>query len=244
MEWTVIDSNGKVAAVSNAPFPEFLIASPGTYTISLKTSNSFTGQAALADDADFTIHGNPVASFDVRPLLVYVPDTELTTFNFSSGATEYLWDFGDGGSSTEFEPRYVYQIEGLYDITLVAINDHGDGAICRDTLVRQITARQGGITRVPNAFTPNLNGPTGGVAGNNTFNDVFLPLVRGAEEFNMQVFDRWGNLVFESNNSNVGWDGYDQNGRLMPAGVYVYKLTVKLSDGQRSTQVGDITMIR
>jgi gliding motility-associated-like protein len=83
-----------------------------------------------------------------------------------------------------------------------------------------------------------------GSGGNGTFNDVFLPIVKGAEEFNMQIFDRWGNLIFESNSNSVGWDGYDANGKLMPAGVYVYKLTVRLSDGQRSTQIGDVTMIR
>ncbi len=64
------------------------------------------------------------------------------------------------------------------------------------------------------------------------------------EEFNLQIYDRWGNLIFESNNQTVGWDGYDQNGRLMHAGVYVYKLTLRLSDQQRATQVGDVTLIR
>lgn len=246
MDWVVRDANNSIAATSNAPLPEFLITNPGKYTISLRTYDPFTHQEAFAPTAgkSFTIYDNPVASFDVRPTLVYVPDTELTTFNFTTGATEYLWDFGDGSTSTEQEPKYTYKIEGIYDITLVAINDHGDGAVCRDTLSRKITAKQGGVTKVPNAFTPSPNGPTGGVAGNNTFNDVFLPIVKGAEEFNMQVFDRWGNLIFESNNSNIGWDGYDKNGKLMPAGVYVYKLTVRLSDGQRSTQLGDITMIR
>jgi gliding motility-associated-like protein len=74
-----------------------------------------------------------------------------------------------------------------------------------------------------------VSGPGGGTGGNGTFNDVFLPIVKGAEEFNMQIFDRWGNLIFESNSSNIGWDGYDKNGRLLPAGVYVYKLTIRLS---------------
>ncbi len=138
----------------------------------------------------------------------------------------------------------MYKVEGKYDVTLVAINDHADGAVCMDTLKRKVIAKQGGVTKVPNAFTPNPGGPSGGTAGNNTFNDVFLPIVKGAEEFNMQIFDRWGNLIFESNNSNVGWDGYDKHGKLLPAGVYVYKLTLRLSDGQRSTQLGDITMIR
>jgi gliding motility-associated-like protein len=244
MDWRVIDANGRVAATSAAIRPVFLITNPGKYTITLKTSNSFTGQSAFATNQDFTVYENPVASFDLRPSIVYVPDTELTTFNFSTGAPEYRWEFGDGGSSTEIEPKYIYKVEGAYDVVLVAINDHGDGAVCSDTLTRQVTAKQGGLTKVPNAFTPNLGGPSGGQAGNNTFNDVFLPIVKGADEFSMQVFDRWGNLVFETNSSQIGWDGYDKNGKLMPAGVYVYRLTIRLSDGQRSTQIGDITMIR
>lgn len=244
MNWKVIDSNGRVAASSNLALPEFLITSPGKYTITLETSNSFTNQNAFAPSQDVTIYENPVASFDLRPVLVYIPDTELTTFNFSTGAPEYVWDFGDGGTSTEKEPKYTYTVEGKYDVTLIAMNDHGDGAVCTDTLKRQVVAKQGGVTKVPNAFTPSPNGPNGGIAGNNTFNDVFLPLVKGAEEFNMQIFDRWGNLIFESNDSSRGWDGYDKHGKLLPAGVYVYKLTLRLSDGQRSTQIGDITMIR
>jgi len=246
-EWRVLDNAG-TAATSNADLPVFKIPAPGKYTVELTTSNSFTGDQKTVKK-DILIYDLPMASFDFRPGLVYVPDTELTTYNFSDGATSYVWDFGDGTTDDTKEPTHTYKIEGVYDITLIAMNDHGENVVCMDTLVRKVTAKQGGVTRVPNAFTPNPNGPTSsagtpGIPGSNSFNDVFLPQVKGAEEFNMQVFDRWGNMVFESNNSNVGWDGYDKNGRLMPAGVYVYKLTLRLSDGQRTTQVGDITMIR
>jgi gliding motility-associated-like protein len=246
-EWRVLDNAG-TAATSNADLPVFKIPAPGKYTVELTTSNSFTGDQKTVTK-DIIIYDLPMASFDFRPGLVYVPDTELTTYNFSDGATSYVWDFGDGTTDDTKEPTHTYKIEGVYDITLIAMNDHGENVVCMDTLVRKVTAKQGGVTRVPNAFTPNPNGPTSsagtpGIPGSNSFNDVFLPQVKGAEEFNMQVFDRWGNMVFESNNSNVGWDGYDKNGRLMPAGVYVYKLTLRLSDGQRTTQVGDITMIR
>jgi gliding motility-associated-like protein len=245
--WRMLDNAG-VAGQSNAELPVFKVPSPGKYTIELVTSNSFTGDQKTATK-DIIIYDLPMASFDIRPGVVYVPDTELNTYNFSDGATSYLWDFDDGTTSDEKEPTHKYRIEGVYDVMLIAMNDHGNNVVCVDTLVRKITAKQGGVTRVPNAFTPNPNGPTSsvgtpGIPGSNTFNDVFLPQVKGAEEFNMQVFDRWGNLVFESNNSNVGWDGYNKDGKLMPAGVYVYKLTLRLSDGQRTTQVGDITMIR
>ncbi|KXK23413.1 MAG: cell surface receptor IPT/TIG domain-containing protein [Bacteroidetes bacterium OLB12] len=248
MEWRVVDSNGRIAATSSAPMPIFRITAPGVYSVLLTTRNSITGQVANTQRDNFEIFDNPLASFDLRPNVVYVPNTEMTTFNFSMGATDYAWDFGDGGTSDEIEPVYTYRVEGVYDVQLVAINDHGGGLLCTDTLTRKVTAKQGGITKVPNAFTPNPAGPGsgsgGGTGGNGTFNDVFLPIVKGAEEFNMQIFDRWGNLIFESNSANIGWDGYDKNGRTLPAGVYVYKLTIRLSDGQRSTQIGDVTMIK
>jgi len=98
--------------------------------------------------------------------------------------------------------------------------------------------------KIPNAFTPNVNGPSGGVPDLNFTNDVFMPIMDGVEEFTMQIFDRWGNLIFESRDKNIGWDGYDKNGRLMPAGVYVYKMVLRLGDGQRTTKVGDVTLIR
>jgi gliding motility-associated-like protein len=245
MDWRVVDSNGRIAATSNAALPVFRITNPGAYSIFLTTSNSLTGQVANTQQNNFEIFDNPVASFDLRPTTVFVPDTELTTFNFSIGATDYDWDFGDGGKSVDVEPVYIYKVEGAYDVRLIARNDRGQGLVCTDTLIRKVTAKQGGVTKVPNAFTPNPNGPSGGPSGGSgTFNDVFLPIVKGADEFNMQIFDRWGNLIFESNSANVGWDGYNESGKLLPAGVYVYKLTVRLSDGQRSTQIGDVTMIR
>jgi gliding motility-associated-like protein len=243
-EWRVVDDAGITAAVSNAPLPVFTIVNPGVYTVILKTTNSITGQVAFQNDAGYEIYEKPQSSFEARPTILYVPDTELATFNFSLGANFYAWDFGDGGTSDEFEPTYVYKVEGVYDISLIAGYDHGNGVQCTDTVKRQITAKQGGLTKVPNAFTPSPNGPTGGQSGSGTFNDVFLPITRGVEEFNMQIFDRWGTLIFESTNQNIGWDGYDKNGKLMPAGVYVFKLTLRLSDGQRTTQIGDVTLIR
>jgi len=250
IEWRVFDGNGRTVATSSGVLPEFKIPSVDNnttgskFTITLKTSSSLTGQVAVAQNQTVLVYPKPFASFDARPDVLYVPDTELTTFNFSTGANQYSWDFGDGGKSVDEEPKYVYKIEGIYDITLIAMYDHGNKIVCADTLKHQVVAKQGGVTKVPNAFTPNPAGPSGGVSGSGSFNDVFLPIVKGAEEFNLQIFDRWGNLIFESNSTQIGWDGYNVDGKLLPAGVYVYKLTIRLSDGQRSTQIGDVTMIR
>lgn len=248
--WEVKNKKTGATFTSNLRNPEeFNFTTPGEYTISYTVSKQSTGQALTAPLRDVKIYNKPIASFDLRPDVVFVPDTEMITFNVSNGANTYYWDFGDGGTSILKDPVYTYKIEGKYDVTLVASFDHGNNVVCRDTLVRKVTAKLGGQSKLPNAFTPNPNGPSpDGRGGNGTFNDVFLPIVRGiADEpdaYNLQVFDRWGNLLFESNSSTKGWDGYDQNGKIMPAGVYVYKLTLRFSDMQRTTQVGDVTLIR
>ena len=246
MLWKVIDSNGRITTTSADALPEFLITTPGVYTIILQTSDSFTGQTAFSPTKEFTVYANPVASFQARPTTVFVPDTELITANFSTGATDYEWQFGDGDTSEDRAPTHFYKIEGIYDVMLIAKNDHGGGVVCKDTIVQKVTAKQGGITKVPNAFTPGSS-PNGGKVVNGSTdmnNDVFLPFVKGVEEFNMLIFDRWGNLIFESKDANIGWDGFDKNGKQMQSGVYVYQLTLRLSDGQRTTQMGDITLIR
>jgi gliding motility-associated-like protein len=245
--WRVMDDGG-TAASSNATLPVFKIPSPGIYTVELVTTNSFTGDEQRLTK-EVVIHDIPTAAFSVRPIVVYVPDGPVNIVNTSRDASGYQWDFGDGTLSDDEEPTHTYTAEGIYNITLVAMSDHGNDVICYDTVAHMITAKQGGVSRIPNAFTPSPYGSTSshgtpGLPGSNTYNDVFLPQVKGADEFNMQVFDRWGNLIFESNSATVGWDGYDETGKLMPAGVYVYKLTLRLSDGQRTTQIGDITMIR
>jgi gliding motility-associated-like protein len=253
-KWTVLNKANGVKFESDVPNPvEFKIGAPGEYVISYRTSVPATGQTAVwpkAGDPPIVvkIYDLPIASFDLRPDVVFVPDTEMSTFNFTTGANGYNWDFGDGGTSEESDPKYTYQVEGRYDVQLIAKFDHGNGVICRDTLTQKIIAKQGGQAKIPNAFTPNVNGPSpDGRGANGTFNDVFLPLVKGipndSDAYNLQIYDRWGNLIFESTSSTRGWDGYNKDGKLMPAGVYVYKLTLRFSDSQRTTQVGDVTMI-
>lgn len=222
------------------------------------------------------VYANPVAAFITSPLeKVFVPDQEMRTDNGSASAfdpltstrfpIEYRWYFGDGSDSvmTDIDvnpnpkygdeghsPTHKYETEGSYQIALVALNRHDNGFggvfYCRDTAYQMIQARASGTSKVPNAFTPNPGGPSGGIVDEDgtTMNDVFLPITKGVQEFQMQIFDRWGNLIFESLQQNKGWDGYDRKGNLMPAGVYVYKLVLRMANDQRTTQVGDVTLIR
>jgi gliding motility-associated-like protein len=253
--WEVYNQTGLVTT-SNLRNPVFQIHSPGTYDIYLTASYYATGQVADTVWRGIKVFDVPTALFEMRPNPLYVPDTPLLTYNQSVRANVYVWDFGDGTSPvSEENPTHLYQLEGKYLVTLAAGFDYGEqdtdgdgipdtNITCYDTVQHELQALDGGFIKLPNAFTPSATGPSGGVPGYGTFNDVFLPIARGIEEFQMQIFDRWGNLIFESLDRTIGWDGYDKNGRLMPAGVYVYKLVLRLSDGQRTTRIGDVTLIR
>ena len=193
----------------------------------------------------FTVHARPFADFLVSSRVVYIPDQEAFFNNLSKNATSYFWDFGDGTTSIEESPKHAYKEVGFYDIMLIASNDFG----CVDTLHRsaEIEAIKGGQVNTPNAFTPSLTGPSGGnqegALDPSRINDVFLPRLEGVEKFRMLIYNKWGQLLFESDSKMKGWDGHFQN-QLSPSGVYVYKLELRFSDGRDVVKGGDVTLIR
>jgi gliding motility-associated-like protein len=97
---------------------------------------------------------------------------------------------------------------------------------------------------IPNVFTPNPNGSNGGYYDpEDLSNDVFYPFVEHVEEFNMRIYNRWGELIFESEDISTGWDGY-YRGQLSPQDAYVYQVWVRFVDGKEEVRTGDVTLMR
>jgi len=231
---------GDGQATSRAVDPSYTYFEAGKYTVTLSASN-ITGQTVkVTRQMIIEVFPRPDADFEVKPKLVYIPGGMLYTSNRSFDATSYEWDFGDGTTSTSPEPEHRYKSEGVFDITLIAKNEFG----CADTVKTQNAVRveKGGQVLVPNAFSPNVSSSSSGGSSNGK-NDVFLPLTRGVVEFELLVFNRWGELLFESQDTDRGWDGY-YNGKLCPQDVYMYKLTAIYENGERVVRVGDINLIR
>jgi gliding motility-associated-like protein len=228
---------GENEGTSRAINPTYTYYEPGIYSVTLSASNITGETSELTKHMIIEVFDRPSAQFNVKPRLMYIPGDRLFTDNQSFGASTYLWDFGDETTSTEFEPEHEYKALGVYNITLVASNAKG----CSDTtrLEAAVHVDQGGELLIPNAFSPNLSGPGGTVEGN----DAFIPLMRGVSDFHMWVFNRWGELLFETTYTNQGWDGY-YKGKLCQQDVYVYKITAKYANGQLVTKVGDIHLIR
>jgi len=235
--WDFGDGFGK----SNLENPEYTYYEPGIYSVTLRASNKSGVVSVETKEEIIEVFETPIASFYARPEEVSVPDEPIHLTNRSHGATKFTWEFGDGGISYEAEPVYQYLETGSYDITLIAENNEG----CRDTVIveKAVEAILEDLVKVPNAFTPSLDGPSGGFVGNNGKNDVFYPITRGVSQYQMQIYTRWGELIYQTSDKNYGWDGY-HNGRVCPQDVYIYKVDVKYLDGQEETLFGDVTLIR
>jgi gliding motility-associated-like protein len=184
------------------------------------------------------VNAKAVARFTVRSFALYTGDP-LYVKNLSEGGTSYLWNFGDGFTSTEYEPTHIYTTEGQFDISLTVNNSFN----CPDIsyLKSLIKIQDGGQILIPNVFTP-INGSSTGVSGPSQ-NDTFLPLISGAVEYEMDIFNRWGELLFVSRNVQVGWDGM-YNAKNCPTDTYVYKLIIKFKDGNTVIKTGDVLLLR
>jgi PKD repeat protein len=190
-----------------------------------------------------TVHPNPRADFNWNPKIVYLPDQIVYLYNLSEGASSYLWNFGDGTGSTDMEPAHLYSKLGKYDLKLIISSDYG----CMDSTIHYlaVSVEGEGMLEFPNAFTPDLSGPSGGNYSGlegNRLNDIFYPVHKGVEKYHLEIFTRWGERLYQSDDVNIGWDGYF-NGQLCKQDVYVWKVKAKFYDGTDYTKAGDVTLI-
>jgi len=229
---------GANQGVSHAVDPTYTYFQPGVYSVTLSATNASGDTVSITKSMIITVYESPVAQFAVYPKVLNIPGDILYTNNQSFGASNFIWDFGDGTTSTDYEPQHEYTEVDTFNIQLIAYNANG----CADTARLESAVRtiRSGQVLIPNAFTPNLSAPG---STNLAENEVFLPLMRGVEKFHMTVFNRWGQLLFESYDPEIGWDGY-YKGVLCQQDIYIYKITVEFEGNKQFTKTGDVTLIR
>jgi gliding motility-associated-like protein len=150
----------------------------------------------------------------------------------SSPGVKYEWFFGDGTSETKTTPDtvvHLYIRTDTFQVCEVVTNESG----CTDTACHLVPAVINPLLDVPNAFTPGRFG----------VNAVVKVVGFGITHMTWRIYNRWGQLVFESVNPYVGWDG-TYHGTPQPMDVYAYTLEAEFSDGTHATKKGDITLIR
>ncbi len=217
-------------STDGSPTVTHLYPNAGVYSVRLIANDANTcNKSDTSAYQTVTVVNKPTAfaTWGVQP-----PQANTRTFftNLSSsGAVRYLWNFGDSESSTDVNPIHQYNSTGTFNAELIAYNVAG----CTDTFPLTVSAVINPLLDVPNAFTPGKFGENGTVK----------VLGFGIAKMSWKIYNRWGQVVFETNDRRQGWDGTFK-GALQATDVYVYTLDVEFSDGKKLRKIGDINLLR
>ena len=211
--WTL--SNGQTLIGCN---PSYTFNQPGCYDVAL--TSTLNGCSASVNSSQYIcVENNPIALFSANPNIINPNNSTIHFFNLSSGAISYLWDFGDVEQSIEVSPSHLFDVNGGdYSVTLTATSLLG----CTSEYILSVIYEEELIFYVPNSFTPD----------GDQFNQVFVPIFSsGIDEtsYHLSIFDRWGELIFESYDLHVGWDGtYTAKQGMVQDEMYIWKIDFKL----------------
>jgi len=173
----------------------------------------------------------PSAVFTANPPDVLISDPVIQFENLSQDAAMYDWNFGDGNASSLENPAHRFEEMGLFDVKLLTVNEFG----CKDTAVAQISVT---FDRVfpPTAFSPNAAKPE-----DREFRIYSEGIVN--DGYKLLIFNRWGEVIFESESQEKGWNGTMKNGRNAPAGVYSWVIQYFDFLGKKHNQQGTVTLL-
>lgn len=232
---------------SNQPNPTHTYNTAGVYDVKLIVLGDGGSDTLIGIDS-VTVYEIPQAAFIANPTTVGAQTDPVTCTNISvspDGSTlSYQFDFGDGSAiETNSNPSHIYMDAGEFEISLIVTTAHG----CIDTFnfVPLIKVEEKSSFEIPNAFTPNPNSASsdGVYDPYATHNDIFHPVVRGVKEYELSIYSRWGELVFESKDTKVGWDGY-YKGKLCTQDVYIWKIRATTTDNKTINEAGDVLLLK
>jgi gliding motility-associated-like protein len=213
--------------------PSHLYTTNGCHDVVLTVS--FGAGCSTTDTISCMINvfAQPVASFVMTPLDADIINPTIYFTSTSTYSSIWLWNFGDGTGSGLENPSHTYPDIGTYPVTLYASNSDG----CIDSVTQMVMIQDVITIYIPNSFTPN---------GDNV-NDIFYVYSHGIDPKNYEllIFDRWGNRIFTSTDQKEGWNGAVNNvGDVVQQDVYVYRLNYKDIKGKKKKIIGHVTIVK
>ena len=214
-------------SVSNEENPVHVYKKSGYYIVKLTAINSYGCIDSFKANDFVIINPEVIAGFYKEPIsdTLIMPASEVLLKDTSKGnIVRRLWLVGEGNSYTTKIVKHTYDGPGTYPIVLIVTDDRG----CVDTTKKEVYVLQPMLS-IPNVFTPNGDG----------FNDYFEIKYDGVEKYEVNVYDRYGNLIFSTNSPNVSWDG-TYKGKPVPSGTYYYVVRI----GDSGVYKGSVTLVR
>ncbi len=216
---------------STDPNPIHGYDNTGVYTVTLQVTTNHGCTDEFVNVNFITAYPNPIAQFTASPTVTdeFSSQLGLDIVNFSQGATVYNWNLGNDILSDEVTPRITYDSAGTYIITLYVENQFG----CSDQITQEVLVNPVYTFYVPNAFTPNGDGT----------NDLFFGTGTNIIAYEMNIFNRWGERIFDSFDMNNKWDGRLKDQRVQDE-VYIYVFHVTDIFGGQHVHRGSVTLIK
>lgn len=242
LNWIWSYSDGQTDSTQN---PIHTFAGPGAYDVTLYVSGLGGCNDLNIQNNIINVYPEPEAEFVYQQSTTPVLNGQVDFFNLSTNSDAWLWDFADGDTSTYHDITHSYEFAGEYNVMLVASNIYG----CVDTVFHPTFLDFYKGLFIPNAMTPEYGAPE---------DRLFTPKGFGLKTYHIQVFDTWGNLLWESYKLDrtapvESWDGYFK-GELMPQDAYVWRceatfmddtiwLGMKYENGRYASS-GTVTIVR
>ncbi len=212
--------------------PTHVYTQSGVFDVTLTVTSVWGCSTVNVQNNYITIYPQPHAAFTYSPELVTQIKPEVSFTNLSTLSQWYMWFFGTGDSSSTENPVYVFPLSGTYIVTLVAVS----GQNCYDTASVEITIQEQPSFYAPTAFSPDNDGT----------NDFWRTFATGIKEegFTLLVFDRWGEVVFESTDIEKTWDGRIKKHNTATIGTYTWLVVYYDLFGNKHEAAGTVTVIR
>lgn len=213
---------------------------PGTFTVSITVITYNNCSYTVSYQNLVEVYDNPIADFNIanaNEITEWNPVADLINMS-SANATIFQWTLTNGDPATATTEdvlgvTFPYDATGTYPVTLHVTTDHG----CTDEITMDVVVLEELIYYIPNTFTPD----------GDEFNQTFQPVFTSGFDpfdFNLVIFNRWGEVIFESHDASIGWDG-TYNGQMVQDGTYVWKVEFKTTrNDERKTDIGHVNILR
>lgn len=226
--WTFGDGN-----FSTQASPYHVYTQPGVYDVSIKVVNNFgcIDSSTLNFPGLITVLPSPTAGISASPIRENILTPYITFSDLSQGAIGCTLLPGDGMILNSCNITHTYTDTGFFNAQLIAVNEVG----CRDTATIRVKIDPNFSFYVPNAFTPN----------GDFVNDFFQAKGEGIKQYEMLIFNRWGNIVWRATDLSESWDGTTNRGRdEAPVDIYVYKVNLIDVFNEQRVYIGKVALIR
>ncbi len=205
----------------------------GTYDVGVNVVTDDGCKNSLLINNLIDVYRKPKAHFITNPQTVSIINPQVNFTNLSQWADSYVWSFGDGDSSNIANPYHAYSNIDTYSVMLIAVTNKG----CLDSAKQSIVVVEEPTIYVPTAFSPDGDG----------INDLFVVQANGMDldNYKIKIYDRWGEVIFESNDLYRSWDGRAKDKtKYVKNGSYVWLVTIKDVNGIEIQKSGTVTVIR